>query len=53
MWTFLFLVEIATLTREDGKTKFHILTSDEVDSLIKAFEEEEKKKEASKTPSKK
>ena len=46
------LVEIATLTRENGVTKFHILTSAEVESLIKAHEAEEKEKESSKTSKK-
>eukprot|EP00794_Sanderia_malayensis_P009770 gene9770-10769_t len=46
-------VEIATFVREDGKTKFHVLTSEEVDALIKAHEEAEKKKEVLKTETKK
>ena len=41
-------VEIATLTRENNKTKIEILKSDVVDKLIKKHEEEEAKAEAEK-----
>lgn len=41
-------VEIAHLTRKDDKTVIHILTSDEVDQLLKEHEEAEKKAEAEK-----
>lgn len=42
-------MEIATLTRENGKTRIRILPQGEVDKLIKAFEaEEEAKAEAAK-----
>ena len=44
----LFIVEIATLTRENNKTKIEILKSDVVDKLIKKHEEEEAKTEAEK-----
>ena len=49
---FAFLVEIATLKREDGKTVFHILTQAEVEELIKKYEEEQKEKEAEKASKK-
>ena len=42
-------VEIATLTREDNKTKMTILASDEVEKLIKKHEEEEAKTEKAKS----
>lgn len=41
-------VEIATLTRENNKTKIEILKSDSVDKLIKKHEEDEAKIEAEK-----
>ena len=41
-------VEIATLTRENNKTKIEILKADVVDKLIKKHEEEEAKVEAEK-----
>lgn len=50
-WIYI-LVEIATLTRENGKTVFHILTQTEVEDLIKKYEEEQKEKEAEKTSKK-
>lgn len=40
---FCFTVEIATLTREDGKTKITVLDSKTVDELIKVHEAEEAK----------
>eukprot|EP00795_Rhopilema_esculentum_P006274 gene6274-11694_t len=45
-------VEIATLTRENGNTIFHILTQAEVEKLIKVYEEEQKEKEAAKSAKK-
>ena len=49
----LLVVEIATLTRANGKTTIHILTADETNALIKKHEEavakaeaEQKKKDA-------
>ncbi|KAK3098314.1 hypothetical protein FSP39_018318 [Pinctada imbricata] len=42
-------VEIATLTREEGKTKMTILQSEEVEKLIKKHEEEEAKTEKAKS----
>merc|ERR1712137_669478 len=41
-------VEIATLTRKDGKTKIRILQDSEVEVHIKNYEEEEAKLEAEK-----
>ena len=49
---FIFSVEIATLTRENGKTNIKILEGKEVDKLIKLHEEEEKKAEAEKNKEK-
>ncbi|KAJ6224838.1 hypothetical protein RDWZM_003383 [Blomia tropicalis] len=37
-------LEIATLTREDGKTKIRILKQQEIEKYIKAFEQEEAQK---------
>ena len=48
----IFLVEIATLKRINGKTVFHILTQTEVEELIKKFEAEQKEKEAEKASKK-
>eukprot|EP00112_Aurelia_sp_Birch-Aquarium-sp1_P023747 Seg72.5 transcript_id=Seg72.5/GoldUCD/mRNA.D3Y31 product="Proteasome subunit alpha type-4" protein_id=Seg72.5/GoldUCD/D3Y31 len=45
-------VELATLTRENGTTKFHIMTQGEVENLIKKYEEEQKEKEAEKSAKK-
>lgn len=45
---FLIAVEIATLTREDGKTKITILPASELEALIKKHEEEEARVEAEK-----
>ena len=44
----MFLFEIATLTRENDKTRIRILTEKEVNELIKHFEEEQAKLEAEK-----
>uniref|UniRef100_A0A2K5RI38 Proteasome subunit alpha type n=1 Tax=Cebus imitator TaxID=2715852 RepID=A0A2K5RI38_CEBIM len=44
----LFLVEIATLTRENGKTVIRVLKQKEVEQLIKKHEEEEAKAEREK-----
>jgi 20S proteasome subunit alpha 3 len=41
-------IELATLTREDGKTKISILPADQVDTLIKKFEKAEAEAEAAK-----
>lgn len=41
-------VEIATLTREDGKTKIKVLKQKEVEELIKKHEAEEAKAEKDK-----
>lgn len=41
-------VEIATLTREDGKTKIKVLKQKEVEELIKRHEAEEAKAEKDK-----
>ena len=41
-------MEIATLTRENGKTKIKILGDSEVEELIKVHEAEEAKAEADK-----
>lgn len=41
-------VEVATLTRKDGKTVLRSLPNEELDKLIKEFEEEEAKTEADK-----
>ena len=38
-------IEVATLKRVDGKTKIHVLTTDEMNALIAKFEAEEKKAE--------
>ena len=35
-------IEVATLKRVDGKTKIHVLTTDEMNALIAKFEAEEK-----------
>ena len=51
---FFYLVEIATLTRKDGKTQICILPDGEVESIINACEEEDKNKgSAASTSSKK
>lgn len=42
------IVEIATLTREDGKTKIKVLKQKEVEELIKRHEAEEAKAEKDK-----
>lgn len=42
------LVEIATLTRENGKTRIRILTEKELNELIKEYEDEQAKLEAEK-----
>lgn len=42
------LVEIATLTRESGKTVIRVLKQKEVEQLIKKHEEEEAKAEREK-----
>ena len=44
----LFPVEIATLTRENGKTKIKVLKQKEVEELIKKHEAEEAKAEKDK-----
>ena len=41
-------IEIATLKRNDGKTKIHILTADEMTALISKFEAAEKLAEEAK-----
>lgn len=41
-------IEIATLRRVDGKTKIHILTTEEMDALIQKFEAAEKQAEEAK-----
>lgn len=41
-------MEIATLTREDGKTKIKVLKQKEVEELIKRHEAEEAKAEKDK-----
>jgi len=46
-------VEIAHLTRKDGKTVIHILTGEEVDLLIKEHKELEKAAEAEKAAAEK
>ena len=38
-----YVVELATLTREDGVTKIRTLTADQVTAVIKKHEEEELK----------
>ena len=43
---FVFAVEIATLTRENDKTKIRILPVAEVDKLIAAYEKQEAEAEA-------
>ena len=43
MVRFGFTVEIAKLTRENGKTRIKVLKQEEVEPLIKKHEEEEKK----------
>jgi len=45
---FFFQVEIATLTRENGKTKIRILTEKECTELIKQYDDEQAKIEAEK-----
>ena len=45
---FVLTVELAHLTRKDGRTCIHILTNEEVDALLKEHEETEKKIEAEK-----
>ena len=42
------IVEMATLTRENGKTKTRILPSKEVEELIAAYEKAEAEAEAAK-----
>jgi len=39
-------VEIATLTRADNVTRIRILKNEELEALVKRFEEEEAKAEA-------
>jgi hypothetical protein len=46
-------VEIATLTRKDGKTQIRILPDSEVEEIIRICEEEAKNKEAASTSTKK
>nr|CAG4651989.1 EOG090X09LQ [Triops cancriformis] len=41
-------LELATLTRENGKTQIRVLPSNEVQALIKAFEKQEAEAEAAK-----
>ena len=41
-------MEVATLTREDGKTKIRILPAGELDVYIQKYNEEEAKIEAEK-----
>jgi 20S proteasome subunit alpha 3 len=48
-----YLVEIATLTRKDGKTQIRILPDSEVEEIIRICEEEAKNKEAASTSTKK
>lgn len=48
MCLFLFQVEIATLTRENDKTRIRILTEQELNVLIKEYEDEQAKIEAEK-----
>jgi 20S proteasome subunit alpha 3 len=48
MCLFLFKVEIATLTRENDKTRIRILTEQELNVLIKEYEDEQAKIEAEK-----
>ena len=43
-----FLVEIATLTRENNKTKIRILSEKEINALIKQYDDEQAKIEAEK-----
>ena len=43
-----FLVEMATLTRDNGKTKIRILPAKEVEQLIAAYEKAEAEAEAAK-----
>jgi 20S proteasome subunit alpha 3 len=45
---FLISVEVATLSREDGKTKIRILPASELDVYIQKYNEEEAKIEAEK-----
>jgi 20S proteasome subunit alpha 3 len=45
---FLIKVEIATLTRENGKTRIRILTEKETGELIRQYDEEQAKLEAEK-----
>lgn len=44
----IFVVEIATLTRENGKTRIKVLKQKEVEELIKKHEAEEAKAEKDK-----
>ncbi len=44
----MYLVEIATLTRENDRTRIRILTEKEVLELIKHYEDEQAKLEAEK-----
>lgn len=44
----IFIVEIATLTRENGKTRIKVLKQKEVEELIKKHEAEEAKAEKDK-----
>jgi 20S proteasome subunit alpha 3 len=44
----LIIVEMATLTRENGKTKTRILSAKEVEELITAYEKAEAEAEAAK-----
>ena len=41
-------IEISTLKRENGKTKIHILSADEMNALISKFEAAEKQAEEAK-----
>ena len=41
-------IEVATLKRVDGKTKIHVLTTDEMNALIAKFEAAEKQAEEAK-----
>ncbi len=47
-FTLLHQVEIATLTRENGKTRIRILGEKEVTELIKQYDDEQAKIEAEK-----
>lgn len=47
-WSILFSVELATLTRQNGKTITRILPANEVVELIAAYEKSEAEAEAAK-----